>query len=434
VIDVSELDETPTLGEQVAALTADLHWLDDRQLAARLQQLERLARQVEHAIVATVTTAHDTGAWIEDGHRSVRGWCQATVNWSGAETTHRLRTARLVSRCGTIASALAAGDVGVAQVRELARAHSNPRCGDGIAIVEELLLADARHLCFDEFREQVRGWEDLADVDGSHNDHELSHENRKASLTPVGDGYELRGEGGAAHGAAMAEVFDAFCDAEYHADVDQARSRLGLGPDEPVSPVDLARTASQRRWDALLAMFLAAAGSGSAGAVDPVVDIVVDQATFEAALAAMTEHRPLDETMPPVTDPHHRRCHTLDGAPIDPCDAVTAAIIGRVRRVVFGAKSCTIDLGTTQRLFRGSARLAVWLHDGTRCIWPGCGHRHTQIDHATPASQRGPTRPDNGDPLCGRHNRWKTHGYTTHRDDTGHWHIHRPDGTHIHPI
>jgi hypothetical protein len=435
MIGVTELDAAPTLGEQVAALTADLHWLGDRELAARLQQLERLARQVEHAIVATVTAAHVHGAWIEDGHRSVRGWCQATVNWSGAETTHRLRTARLVDRCDAIAMALAAGDVGVTQVRELARAHSNTRCGDGIAIVEELLLADAQHLPYDAFREQVRSWEQLADVDGAHHDHELIHESRRASLRSVGDGYELRGECGAAQGAAMAEILEAFADAEFHADVDEARQRLGLDPDTPLKPGDLARSARQRRWDALYAIFLAATTNpGATTSVDPVVDIVVDQATFEAAIRAMTEHRPLDEVMPPVTDPHSRRCHTLDGVPLDPCDAVTASIIGRVRRVVFGAKSCTIDLGIAQRLFRGGARLAVWLQDGTRCIWPGCGRRHTQIDHATPVSECGPTRPDNGDPLCPRHNRWKTRGYATRRDDRGHWHLYRPDGTEIRPI
>ena len=43
----------------------------------------------------------------------------------------------------------------------------------------------------------------------------------------------------------------------------------------------------------------------------------------------------------------------------------------------------------------------------------------------------GPTTTRNGAPMCGHHNRWKTHGYTTHRDHDGHWHHHRPDGTEI---
>jgi hypothetical protein len=420
------------LSETVAALTADLDWLTDRELAKRLQELERIARRVEHAIVTTVARADRVGAWVEDGHRSVRGWCQATVSWSGADTTHRLRTAELLGDCGAVELALRHGAVGVAQVRELARARANPRCGDAMVVVEELLLADGQHLPFDEFRDQVRGWIELADADGSHRDHELAHDNRRASLEPVEDGYLLRGEGGAAQGATMKEIFDAFCDTEFKADCDEARRRLGIEPDTSLSPADLSRTAAQRRWDALVAIFVAAATNPDAGtSAEPVVDIVVDQTTFEAALTGMAAGRSLDNVMPPTPDPHVARCSTIHGVPLDPLDAVAAALIGRVRRVVYGSKSCTIDLGTTSRLFRGAARLAVWLQDGTRCRWPGCGHHHTEIDHADPWSRHGPTRPENGCPLCARHNRWKTRGYRTWRDPNGHWHTYRPDDTEI---
>jgi hypothetical protein len=93
---------TISIGEHFAGLVAELHWLDNRELTTRLQELERLARRVEHAIVTTVAVADRRGAWAEDGHRSVRGWCQATVNWSGADTTQRLRTARLIADCGAV--------------------------------------------------------------------------------------------------------------------------------------------------------------------------------------------------------------------------------------------------------------------------------------------------------------------------------------------
>jgi hypothetical protein len=105
-----------------------------------------------------------------------------------------------------------------------------------MVIVEELLLGDGQYLPFDGFRDQVRGREQLADVDGYHNDHDLAHENRRASLEPVGDGYQLRGEGGVAQGAVMREILDAFCDGEFAADCDEARRRLGLGPDDRLSP------------------------------------------------------------------------------------------------------------------------------------------------------------------------------------------------------
>ena len=37
----------------------------------------------------------------------------------------------------------------------------------------------------------------------------------------------------------------------------------------------------------------------------------------------------------------------------------------------------------------------------------------------------------NEGPLCARHNRIKTRGYRTWRDDVGVWHTQRPDGTEI---
>jgi hypothetical protein len=404
--------------------------LDDTGLAERLQDLERLQRRVEHAIVAVVAEADRRGAWAADGHRSVRGWCQATVNWSGAETTHRIRTVKLLSELDAVADALATGTVGVAQVRELARARANPRCGKKLAGCADTLLDSAKSLPFDDFRVVVERWEALADADGAHRGHEQTHAARRASIVRIGDGYTINGECGVAQGATMREILERFCEAEFQADWDEARRRLGDG----VTPSDLARSAAQRRMDALHAIFMAAAAAPAGGkAPEPVVDLVVDQATFEAALTAMATGTSLDDCMPPVGDPTRRRCETIDGDLVDPCDAVVAALVGQVRRVVFNSAACTINLGVASRLFRGASRLAVWLQ-GTRCLWPGCGRHHCEIDHSRAWHDHGRTDPDNAGPACGRHNRWKTRGYHTWRDPDGRWHVYRPDGTEIHPI
>jgi hypothetical protein len=111
---------------------------------------------------------------------------------------------------------------------------------------------------------------------------------------------------------------------------------------------------------------------------------------------------------------------------------LAAALCGRVRRVVLDTAGVVIDLGRRARLFTGGARDAVLLGDRW-CMWPGCDLRsgRCQTDHSTPWAADGPTRPDNGGPACGRHNRWKQRGYNTVRDQTGHWHTYRPDGTEI---
>ena len=46
-------------------------------------------------------------------------------------------------------------------------------------------------------------------------------------------------------------------------------------------------------------------------------------------------------------------------------------------------------------------------------------------------SDLGHTKPENGAPACGHHNRLKSRGFRAHRDADGIWHIYRPDGTEI---
>ena len=126
------------------------------------------------------------------------------------------------------------------------------------------------------------------------------------------------------------------------------------------------------------------------------------------------------------------RCETIDGHPIDPREAVANALVGRVRRAVIDARSVVIDLSEAHRLFKGPAQLAVQL-SAIHCIWTGCPvpTSRCQSDHMLGWKDGGRTNPDNGAPLCGRHNRWKEHGYTVRRDEHGRLHIHRPDGTEI---
>lgn len=101
-----------------------------------------------------------------------------------------------------------------------------------------------------------------------------------------------------------------------------------------------------------------------------------------------------------------------------------------MRRAVYGARGVVIDLSEVGSLFTGSARLAVHL-ERTTCYWPGCTQplSRCEVDHLEPRRAVGRTNPENGAPLCGRHNRHKELGYTVRRDEHGCLHVYRPDGT-----
>ncbi|HEY7626381.1 MAG TPA: DUF222 domain-containing protein [Ilumatobacteraceae bacterium] len=407
---------------------ADLQGLGARDLETVLRDLDTARRQIEMLVAETVCVAETTGVYRDDGHKSVFAWVRAVCNWSIATSRAAVQTARIVHEVPQLREAARAGVVGVDQLRQLAAVYANPRARHSFAESADLLLTHATSLWFDEFKIVAHRWEDLADEDGAHRSHTWEHDHRDARVSVVGDRVYVDARGGVVAGAIVDEVFSRFCDAEFRADWEAALQVSG----DQTCAADLARTPAQRRFDAFLAMCVAAAESGRAGRIEPLVNIVVDLETYEHHLAKACGEQvePLD---PRTVD--RRRCETIDGHQLDPTDVLAAALVGRVRRVVLDSAGVVVDLGRKRRVFTGSARDAVLLGDRW-CTWPGCGLRsgRCQIDHSRPWSHDGETRPDNGGADCGHHNRWKQRGYRTWRDSNGRWHVVRPDGTEIGPF
>jgi hypothetical protein len=405
--------------DEVAALSgADL----DRALVA----IERARREVEAAYVAVIDRADDTKRYEADGHAGVRGWASALGNTSSAELHRRLQTMRALRDLPDVAAALSDGDVGVDQVREIARLHANPRTRDLAIEGQSKLLRHACTKAYVEFGEIIGRWDTFGDPRRSARRSEDAHERRDAMVFELDGVVHLHAKGGTFQGAALIEIFQRQCDAEFLDDWEHARAEHG----DAVSPGALARTDAQRRFDALHSLFLGAV-SAPPGSVapEPVVNILMSVDEYEQRLDHLaTGARPAPATVADVDD---MRCETDSGIPIDPYDAVLASMTGWFRRVIVDSAGVVIDLGRKRR-FTGSARVAVIL-SRRRCLWPGCGRASTrnQIDHTHEHSRGGRTTPHNGGPACGRHNRTKNRGYTVHRDADGNWHVHRPDGTEL---
>jgi hypothetical protein len=405
--------------DEVAALSgADL----DRALVA----IERARRELEAAYVAVIDRADDTKRYEADGHAGVRGWASALTNVGSVELHRRLQTMRALRDLPAVASALSNGEVGVDQVREIARLHANSRTRDLAVEGQSRLVHHARTKACVEFSEIVGRWDSFGDPRRSAKRHEDAHERRDAMIFELDGVVHLRAKGGTFQGAALIEIFERQCDAEFLDDWGRAKAEQGDG----VSPIALARTDAQRRFDAIHSLFLGAVSTppGSV-APEPVVNILMSVDEYEQRLDHLaTGARPAPATVDDVDD---MRCETDSGIPIDPCDAVLASMTGWFRRVIVDSAGVVIDLGRKRR-FTGSARVAVVL-SRRRCLWPGCGRASTrnQIDHTHEHSRGGLTTPVNGGPACGRHNRTKNRGYTVHRDTEGNWHVHRPDGTEL---
>ena len=409
-------------------LTADLHHLTrGPDLAELLTELELIARSVEAATVRVMARADETDAFRDDGHGTLSGWARSIIKWSPTEASARARTATAAHEYPALVERLHAGTLGVAQARRLAGLHANRRVRDELPIVFDTLADIAGALPYEDFNTAVLRWEQLADADGAHRHADVVHDSRDASVHPVGDTVYVDAHVGTAQGALILEVFERYVEAELRHDLD-SRDALGL-----TTMSDLPRTAAQRRADALHAIFCSAA-VGSSPAPEPVVNILIDADTYEAAVVALANDERLPSLARRPDDIHHRRCETTSGLMLDPIDVVSASLLGHVRRVVIGSDGTVIDLGRKSRLFTGAAREAIWMRR-RRCVWPSCSRLHCEVDHRVPWSEGGRTSPDNGDPLCAKHNRWKTRGYRTHMNPrTSAIEVVRPDGSIISPV
>jgi hypothetical protein len=385
--------------------------------------VEQLRRQADAATIAVADHVDAAGPFRDQGFFTAKAWLKHRLQLSGSEAYGRLQAAKLRRAVAQWNNALGAGQVGVAQTRLMARIAANPRIDpDVLADGVRQLMIDAMDVSYVEFERRALTFEALADPIGAAEQAERNQQRRSALMRQAPDGgWDLHARFDDVGGVEFLEIFSWYTDREFRRDWNEATRRLGDGN---VDVTKLRRTEPQRRCDALLEMARAAAACPPDRQRPlPTVNYLLDEHT--AAAVADND----------LLDPSHYRdvtARTSRGHRVDPTAIIGVSMWSLIRRVVTDAQGVVIDMGRTTRLFTGAAREAVMLLEPT-CIWPGCDQPHTwcHADHLTSWSTRGPTNPDNGGPLCPRHNYLKETGFTVSRGDDGHWHITGPDGTQI---
>jgi hypothetical protein len=406
---------------------------DCGEAAGLVRRLEAVGSRVAAAQRRLVGEIDRTGVYGADGHTSAKVMVRHTARLSTGEANARAREQHTLEAMPAFAAAFETGAVSTCVVRRLARLHANPRISDKVEALDHTLVAHAVAKPYAWFDAHCRDLERVLDEDGADRANERANAGRDVVISQNFDSsWKLGGGCGALDGARLREIFDHFVDAEWHTDWDAAKVIHG----EATTPEHLARTPAQRRFDALLAMAEAAATNPSiVGAKGIITDIVIDQETFERELARLLD---VDAPEADLADTDQRlarfRCATSTGYQVSAREAVLNALTNQIRRVVVNTDSVVIDLGRKQRLFTGSARLAVQLRD-QQCFHPSClaCGRGLQIDHTDEwVRDNGSTNPGNGAAGCGHHNRWKHHHeVTARRNPDGTWTLTRPDGTTI---
>ncbi len=429
----------------------------DASLDERLRANELELRRLTAERAALIAVGEHRGVHLADGHRSMAGYLRATLNASTATVGRHRRLAQLLSEYPVVGDALWAGRVSVDHAVQICRVQSNPRIRDMLGVVVEVLVDLAEHHTHREFADQVTALIAGLDQDGAFDDVHDSVEGRRAQVTDVAGTVVVSASGGDPLQAAQLQaIFESFVDGEYREDLEARRALHG----DDAESHPLPRTGPQRRFDALVAVFAAAASSPDGRALpDPVVHLVVDDQTAHDALThagiVLPNGHPIelgeDGTIADEEallcdlaaelgdDPEaflSRRCETSTGAPVHPSVVLRALLTGHVRRVVMDSRGVVVDYGTKQRLFTGLARQAALVLSST-CEFPGCElpARWSQVDHNHEWALGGRTDQTNRNIECGHHNRAKhRHRWRTRRDHRGRAYTLRADGTIILPV
>ncbi len=444
---------------------------DARDAIRVVRRLEHVSRQVYGLQAGLVGEIDRRGLFRADGHKSVRAMVGWAADLSPGDATKRARAAKVLRDLPSVAAAVAAGAISVSTLDRIGSTYAKDRVREQLVASEADLAVVAAAISYREFDTYLSNWERLADADGLRDKAERDHERRDFSVRQNLDGsFRFEGGCGSIQGTITLAIFQAYVTAEFEADLAEARARLGDG----ASLDDLCRTDQQRRMDALAAIFDdAVSARGERTGQQIITNLIIDHATLDQYAKTFTGE-PLDpdprlktwwqdlaakhtkhdtDTAEPEADGDGEpeaddaeddddpvpmtgfRCSDMDGHPIDPTEATAYALLhDHIRRVVLGADGVALDAGRLRRVFTGPQHTAVLL-SSTTCCWPGCNAPASscQADHLLPWAHpdKGRTDPGNGAPTCGKHNRFRNHGFTVHRDADGTLHVHRPDGTRI---
>ncbi len=427
--------------------------LSDEEVLAQCREVEarRRADLAEH--LRLLRQLEKRKLYYVDGHRDLAGFGRAEFRWADRDAKAHRDLERLCRQCPQILDQLTIGRVGAAQVFLLGRLARAPRVGMYVAEQIDDFLDHAASLSFLAFEQYVIAWKCLMDQDGP--DPDRAHRNRKATFAQTGLVGRFDVEGPAIDHASLKTLMARFEQIEFHRDWTAAKQQWG----DDVSVDKLARTASQRRYDAFQELLRHVtlpkmpkmvdpdlqdgdANESSrrrltpepAGPVETVLNIVIDA---ESAVHGLEQLLGID-LMAPVRSPFgpdRAFCHTFDGDPIALRDAVLAGIAGKIRIILRGPDGIPTAITSASRLFTGAVRDAV-LMTATHCTHPGCIVSATkcQIDHIHPTHRGGITAVHNGAVACGHHNRWR-HAAKVKvvRLDDGTIATYRPNGTRIAP-
>ncbi len=204
---------------------------DAATVAAWATGVEQLRRQGHAAAIAVADHLDAARPFRDLGFFTAKSWMKHHLQLSGSEAHGRVQEARLRRAVTVWNNALAAGQLGVAQTRLMARIAANPRIEpDVLTRGVWQLMVDAMDCSYVEFERRALTWEALADPLGAAEKLERNRQRRTASVHQNADGsWNLNAVFDDVGGPEFLEIFCWFVDREFDRDWKEATRRLGEG-------------------------------------------------------------------------------------------------------------------------------------------------------------------------------------------------------------
>ena len=203
------------------------------------------------SFVTEATAAFEVGEeWAAEGAKTAASWIATRCRVARRAAKRRVRLGRTLRHLPAVAQAWREGTIGTDQAGAIARARRH-RTEAAMARDEEMLVAQAEELGFEDFTGVLEYWKQLADPDGA----EASDEERKAARHVF---FESSLDGmwlgqmtlDPISGSIVASELNRLEHDLFESDCAQAKERLG----HTARIDELARTSGQRRADALVEM------------------------------------------------------------------------------------------------------------------------------------------------------------------------------------
>ena len=376
-----------------ACFDTPLSCLSDEELSERLVLLVDVSARVDALRVETVRAASVAGVPKLNDQRNVANHVGELTNTNPADIRKDQLIADWLVDFATLAEAYQAGKLTTAHI-DLLRRKDNARVHQQMIDDQTKFVRWFSSLAFRDLDHLMERWLLGADPDGAAPEEQL----KKCHVTtkPLPGGM-----------LALSAIFDPLSGAAFlnalNAEAEKVRQEnKAEGITSPLG---------HRNLQALMRLVITGASRPGRATVKPLINIAVDQDTYEETLGWLDDpsNNPLPTPQPEPPKGADRRCHLIDGTPIHPAYAVIASAKGVFRRIVYDAKSRELDASFDSRSFPQWITDLVLIATNGKSANPVCDapFHWLQTDHIEPDSLGGQTTLDNARPLSAGDNGWR---------------------------